>query len=116
MPFSCAMPTVDMHGCIRVLFLDSGPFRGGMLAQSPFYGNVPVSSNGRFVRKVCTFLEAGFWDGVGCSSLVLDPFVMACWPQARFMVTFRCPQTAVSFERCARFWKQVFGTESGALP
>jgi hypothetical protein len=57
-----------------VLFLDSGPFRDGMLTESPFYGNVPVSSNGRFVRKVCRFLEAGFWAGVGCSFLILDPF------------------------------------------
>jgi hypothetical protein len=68
-----------------VLFLDSGPFRDGMLTQSPFYGNVPASSNGRFVREACTFLKEGFWGGVGCSFLILDPFVMACWPNARCM-------------------------------
>jgi hypothetical protein len=83
--------------------LDSGTFRDGMLATSPFYGNVPVSSNGRFVREVCRFLKAGFWSGVECSCLILDPVVMACWPKARFMVTFRCPQMAVSFGRCVGF-------------
>jgi hypothetical protein len=61
-----------------VLLLDSGPLRDGILTHRPFYGNVPVSSNGRFVREVCTLLEAGFWAGVGCSFLILDPFVMAC--------------------------------------
>jgi hypothetical protein len=86
-----------------VLLLDSGPFGDSMLATSPFYGNVPVSSNGRFVREVCRFLKAGFWAGVGCSCLILDPFVMACWPKARCVVTFRCPQTAVSFERRVGF-------------
>jgi hypothetical protein len=78
MPCRCAMRTVDVHGWIRVLFLDSGPFRDGMMIQSPFYGNVPASSNGRFVREACTFLKEGFWGGVGCSFLILDPFVMAC--------------------------------------
>jgi hypothetical protein len=96
-----------------VILLDSGPFRDGMLAKSPFYGNVPVSSNGRFVREVCRFLRAGFLAGVGCSCLILDPFVMACLPKARFMVTFRCPQTAVSFGRCVG--EQVLGPELGAL-
>ena len=57
--------------------------------KSPFYGNVLASSNGCFVRKACTFLKAGFCVQVGCSSLILDPFVMPCWPTtARCMI--RC--------------------------
>jgi len=94
------MLEIRMADRSRMLLVDSGPSRDGMLARSPAHGNVLTSCTDRFARAASVLWEFGVGVEVGCSWLILDRAGTECSPEARFTVTFWRLQAAESIERC----------------
>jgi hypothetical protein len=94
------MLEIRMADRSRMLWVDSGPSRDGVLARSPVHSNVLPSSSDRFARAVSVFWDFGVGVEVGCSWLILDRVGTECWPEARFTVTCCRLQAADSIERC----------------